>query len=157
MNPGRWMRHPLESMNNLAELDGRLLVVYDGHCGLCNKSVRWLLRRDRTDRLRFAASESPQLAELLVRHGVSAAGPETVLAVRDAGGLGEQVLVRSAAVVALLAELPRPWPWVAAGLRWIPRAVRDGCYRLVARWRYRLWGRMESCPVPTTEERKRFL
>ena len=151
------MRHPLESMTSLAELDGRLLVVFDGHCGLCNKSVRWLLRRDRTDRLRFAASELPQLAELLVRHGFSAAGPETILAVRDAGGPTEQILVRSEAVVALLAELPRPWPWVAAGLGWIPRAVRDLGYRLVARWRYRLWGRMENCPIPTPEQRERFL
>jgi predicted DCC family thiol-disulfide oxidoreductase YuxK len=144
-------------MNSLAEPDGRLLVVFDGHCGLCNRSVRWLLRRDRGDRLRFAASELPQLAALLSRHGFSASGPETILAVRDAGGPREQLLVRSEAVVALLRELPRPWPWVATGLRWIPRAVRDVGYRLVARWRYRLWGRLESCPIPTPEERTRFL
>jgi predicted DCC family thiol-disulfide oxidoreductase YuxK len=144
-------------MNILAELDGRLLVVYDGHCGLCNRSVRWLLRRDRKDRLRFAASESPQVAGLLADLGFSAAGPETVMVVRDVGGPEEQVLVRSDAVMALLAELPRPWPWVATGLRWIPLPLRDSGYRLVARWRYRLWGRLESCPVPTPEQRQRFL
>jgi predicted DCC family thiol-disulfide oxidoreductase YuxK len=147
----------VESMNSLAELDGRLLVVFDGHCGLCDRSVRWLLRRDRQDRLRFAASESPQVAELLVRHGFSTAGPETILAVRDAGGPEEQILVRSAAFVALLGELPRPWPVVAAGLRWIPRVLLDAAYRLVARWRYRIWGRQESCPVPTPAQRTRFL
>jgi predicted DCC family thiol-disulfide oxidoreductase YuxK len=59
--------------------------------------------------------------------------------------------------MALLAELPRPWPWVATGLRWIPLPLRDSGYRLVARWRYRLWGRLESCPVPTPEQRERFL
>ncbi len=147
----------MESMNSLAELGGRLLVVYDGHCGLCNKSVRWLLLRDRDDRLRFAASESPQVAELLARHGFSAAGPETILVVRDPAGPKEQILVRSEAIVALLAELPRPWPWVAAWLRWIPLALRDKAYRLVARWRYRLWGRLEICPIPTPEQRERFL
>ena len=147
----------MESMSSPAKLNGRLLVVFDGHCGLCNKSVRWLLRRDRKDRLRFAASESPQMAELLARHGFSAAGPETILVVRDAGGPKEQVLVRSDAVVALLAELPRPWPWVAAGLVWITRALRDWCYRIVALWRYRLWGRLENCPIPTPEQRERFL
>jgi predicted DCC family thiol-disulfide oxidoreductase YuxK len=144
-------------MNSLAELDGRLLVVYDGHCGLCNRSVRWLLKRDREDRLRFAASESPQLAELLAELGVSASGPETILVVRNAGSPGEQLLVRSEAVMALLAELPRPWPRVAAALRRIPKPVRDVGYKLVARWRYRLWGRVESCPVPTPEQRQRFL
>ncbi|MDR3775289.1 MAG: DCC1-like thiol-disulfide oxidoreductase family protein [Terracidiphilus sp.] len=157
MNPGRRGRHPVESMNSIAELDGRLLVVYDGQCGLCDRSAHWLLRRDRGDRLRFAVSESPRVAELLARHGFSAAGPETVLVVRDAGGPQEQVLARSEAVVALLGELPRPWPWLAVGLGWIPRAVRDVGYRLVARWRYRLWGRLESCPVPTPAERERFL
>jgi predicted DCC family thiol-disulfide oxidoreductase YuxK len=77
--------------------------------------------------------------------------------VRDAGGPEEQVLARSEAVVALLRELPRLWPWVGVGLGWIPRALRDAGYRLVARWRYRIWGRMENCPIPTPEERGRFL
>jgi len=147
----------VESMNSLKELGGRLLVVYDGHCGLCDRSVRWLLRRDRGDRLRFAAFESPQVAELLERHGVSAIAPETLLVVRDADGPGEQLLVRSEAVLALLGELPRPWPWVGAGLGWVPRAVRDVEYRIVARWRYRIWGRVASCPVPPSGERERFL
>ena len=144
-------------MNSLAELDGRLLVVYDGHCRLCNKSVRWLLLRDRRDRLRFVASESEMAAGLLADLGFSAAGPETILVVRNAGGKAVQVLARSEAVLALLRELPRPWPWVAAGLRWVPLPLRDSGYRLVARWRYRLWGRLESCPVPTPEQRARFL
>ena len=157
MNPGRGGRHPVESMNSLAELDGRLLVVFDGQCGLCDRAVRWLVRRDGGDRLRFAASESEKVSELLARHGFSATGPETILAVRDAGGPEEQVLARSAAVVALLRELPKPWPWVGVGLGWIPRALRDAGYRLVARWRYRIWGRMENCPIPTPEERGRFL
>jgi predicted DCC family thiol-disulfide oxidoreductase YuxK len=85
------------------------------------------------------------------------ATPETILVVRDTGGAAESVLVRSDAVVALLRELPRPWPWVGVALRLIPRAVRDLGYRLVARWRYRIWGRLESCPVPSAEERERFL
>jgi predicted DCC family thiol-disulfide oxidoreductase YuxK len=57
----------------------------------------------------------------------------------------------------MLRELPRPWPPVVAVLRWIPRPVRDLGYRLIARWRYRIWGRLKSCPLPTAEERTRFL
>jgi predicted DCC family thiol-disulfide oxidoreductase YuxK len=67
------------------------------------------------------------------------------------------VLVRSNAVLALLGELPQPWPSVAAALGWIPRPLRDLGYRLIACWRYRIWGRLESCPLPTPEERVRFL
>ena len=149
-------------MEEFSNIGGRLLVMFDGHCGFCNASVRWLVRRDRRDRLRFVALESVSAAPVLARHevgGSMARGsiPETILVVRNTGGAAESVLVRSDAVVALLRELPRPWPWVGVALRLIPRAVRDLGYRLVARWRYRIWGRLESCPMPSAEERERFL
>jgi len=138
-----------------------MLVIFDGRCGFCNRAVRWFLSRDRRDRLRFVASESPRVAELLERHGLIAAestsGPGTLLVARDAGGAGEEVLVRSAAVIAVLRELPQPWPGAAAVLGLIPRSVRDLGYGMLARWRYRIWGRLETCPLPTPEERGRFL
>ena len=81
----------------------------------------------------------------------------TIVVVRDVGLATESVLVRSDAVVALLKELAQPWPWIGVALSWIPRGVRNWGYRIVARWRYRIWGRLESCPVPTAEERGRFL
>jgi predicted DCC family thiol-disulfide oxidoreductase YuxK len=154
------------SVSELDEIGGRLLVIFDGHCGFCNKSVRWFLRRDRQDRLHFVASESPKVAGLLARHGISETDlglgsssieRSTILVVRDPDGPGEKILVRSDAARAMLAALPRPWPAVAAVFGWIPRPVRDLGYRLIARWRYHIWGRLESCPVPTTEERERFL
>src|ERR1039458_6972226 len=68
------------------QLEGRLLVVYDGECGFCNRSIRWFLRRDRGDRLRFVPSNSPAIAELLSRHGVQVSpniGPDTILVLRN--------------------------------------------------------------------------
>jgi predicted DCC family thiol-disulfide oxidoreductase YuxK len=148
-------------MDNLNELGGRLLVIFDGSCGLCNRAVRWLMRRDSHDRLRFAPSDSPRVAEVLVRHGLGAQdaqfGPDSIMVVSSVGGAAEQVLFRSAAVLALLAELPCAWPALASALRWIPRPARDLAYRLVARWRYRIWGRLEQCPLPAPEDRARFL
>jgi predicted DCC family thiol-disulfide oxidoreductase YuxK len=138
-----------------------LLVIFDGHCWLCNRAARWLVRHDRLDRLRFAASESPKVERLLVRHGFApldpATGPGTILVALNAGQPSERLLVRSDAVVALLGELPRPWPAVGAVLAWVPRPVRDLAYRLIARWRYRIWGRLETCPAPAAGERERFL
>jgi predicted DCC family thiol-disulfide oxidoreductase YuxK len=148
-------------MTNRIELGDRLLVIFDGHCGFCNKSVRWFLSRDSQARLRFAASQSPQVAALLARHDFAPAdleaGPDTILVVRDANGPNERVLIRSEAALAMLHELPSPWPAVGRILNWIPRPVRDFGYRLIARWRYRIWGRLDSCPLPTPEERGRFL
>jgi predicted DCC family thiol-disulfide oxidoreductase YuxK len=149
------------SVSGLDKIGDRLLVVYDGHCGFCNGFVRWLLRRDRRDRLRFVASESPKVAGLLARHGMGVtdfvSGPDTILVVRDPDGPAERVFVRSAAALEMFGELPRPWPVVAAILRWVPGFLSDSLYRLVARWRYRIWGRLESCPIPTADERARFL
>jgi predicted DCC family thiol-disulfide oxidoreductase YuxK len=146
---------------NSSQIGDRLLVIFDGQCGLCNRAVRWLVRRDSQDRLRFAASDSAKVAELLARQGIGApdpeSGPATILVVREFGQLQERVLVRSEAVLALLAELPRPWPTVETVLGWIPRPVLDLGYRLVTRWRYRIWGRLENCPVPTAENGRHFL
>ena len=150
-------RAHLLSVEDIAQLGGRLLVVFDGHCGLCNGTVRWFARRDRRDRLRFAASEAPVAAELLARSGLAGSEQDTIVVVRGAETAMPQALTRSAAVVALLAELPRPWPFWAGILRTLPRALRDLGYRLIARVRYRIWGRLASCPIPTTEERRHFL
>ena len=145
----------------LEQVGDRLLVIFDGHCGFCNRAVRWFLSRDPLDRLRFVPSESPQVARLLARHGCDASNPPespgTILVVRDPNGPSEQIWVRSDAVVELLHELPRPWPVVAIALRWMPRPLRDLGYRFIARWRYRIWGRLKDCPLPTPEERARFL
>jgi predicted DCC family thiol-disulfide oxidoreductase YuxK len=148
-------------VSGLTEPGDRLVVLFDGHCVLCNGAVRWFLRRDRRDRLRFAPFEAAGWGELRARHGICvanvAAGPSTVFVVRGLGCEREEVLVRSDAALAMLHELPRPWPAIAALLRIIPHPVRDLLYRLIAHWRYRIWGRLESCPLPTAEERGRFL
>ncbi|MFY9854564.1 MAG: DCC1-like thiol-disulfide oxidoreductase family protein [Terracidiphilus sp.] len=148
-------------MNSDKELGGRLVVVYDGHCGLCNRTMRWLLRRDQRDRLRFVASESDIAAALLARHGINCpdaeSGPSAILVVLNFGEPVERVLARSDAIVALFGQFPQPWPAVAAILSWLPRPLRDLGYRLIARWRYRIWGRLEICPIPGANERTRFL
>ena len=148
-------------MTDRIELGDRLLIIFDGRCGLCNRSIRWFIKRDTHDRLRFAASQSPPVAALLARHGFAStdpeSGPNTILVVRDADSPRERVHVRSEAAIAMLLELPRPWPAVGRVFSWIPRPVRNLGYRLVARWRYRIWGRLENCPLPTPEQRERFL
>jgi predicted DCC family thiol-disulfide oxidoreductase YuxK len=139
----------------------QILVVFDGQCGLCNHTVRWLLRRDRRDRLRFAASSDPVVADLLKSHGIPAptqnSGPDTILVLRNLDTPVEEMLVRSKAILACLRVLPQPWPAFAAILRLIPRPFRESCYALISRWRYRIWGRYDFCPIPTSEERSHFL
>ncbi len=146
-------------MESFPELGDRLLVIYDGQCGFCNRTVRWFLRRDHHDRLRFAPSDSPKVMEIMGRYSaqVSELSPTTILVIRAPGLSSEQVLVRSDAAAALLAALPSPWPAIAKVFQWIPRPLRDLGYRIIAHWRYRIWGRFDTCPIPTPQERAHFL
>jgi predicted DCC family thiol-disulfide oxidoreductase YuxK len=149
-------------MDELIIPGGRLLVIFDGHCGMCNAAVQWFLRRDRFDRLRFVASTSPKVASLLERHGIDPAEAESdsgsVVVAQALGTPHEHLLTRSEALLAILQQLPDPWwPAIGATLRIIPRPLRDLGYRLVAWSRYRIWKRLDACPIPTAEERMRFL
>jgi predicted DCC family thiol-disulfide oxidoreductase YuxK len=148
-------------VSEFKDIGDRLLVIFDGRCGLCNRSVRWFLTRDRNDRMRFIPSDAPAAAGLLARYGLASSAAEgnvgTILVVVFPDTPSERLLVRSAAVLVLLAQLPKPWPTVATILGWIPRRIRDLGYRLVARFRYRLFGRLDACPIPTAWEQNRFL
>lgn len=148
-------------MSEWPQLDDRLLVVFDGHCGLCNRSVRWFLRHDSRDRMRFAPSEMPRISELLVQFGVAVKGapdgPGSIVVVRGLEHEQPQMLLRSDAVIAMLYELPQPWLFWGGLLQLVPRSLRDWGYGLIARWRYSIWGRFDVCPLPTAEERARFL
>jgi predicted DCC family thiol-disulfide oxidoreductase YuxK len=147
-------------MGGLQSIGDRVLVVYDGHCGLCNGWVQWLLRRDRNDRLRFAPFSLPELAPLLAQHPgvVDLNGtPGSILVFRAPLHPSARPLMRSEAALAALRELPGLWPAIATVLGWIPVFLRDPVYRLVARWRYRVWGRLAACPLPTPQQRERFL
>uniref|UniRef100_E6PYM7 Thiol-disulfide oxidoreductase DCC n=1 Tax=mine drainage metagenome TaxID=410659 RepID=E6PYM7_9ZZZZ len=144
----------------------RLLVVFDGCCPFCHASVGWLLRRDRRDRLRFAASESPHAVALLssvadrIQDAVpmESGNPGTIIVLAPASkAMPQRVLLRSEAVLACMGELSPPWPQLAALVRLIPRPIRDRAYRAVASLRYRLAPRLDACPLPPPEFRHRFL
>ncbi len=153
---------------------GSGLVLYDGYCVLCNGSIRWLLRRDRKGVFYFAPQASAMAQEVMARHGVAmgsasgnqsgdasggdaSGGANTVFLVLGLGTPQERFLARSAAALACLRMLGGGWAVVAALLAMVPRPIRDGLYRLVARSRYRVFGRLTACPLPPVEARSRFL
>ena len=129
------------------------IVLYDGVCGFCNGSVRWLIARDRDERLRFAPLQGDTAAALRMRHPEIPTSLDTIAFVEENG----RVWLRSAGVFRALRELAAPWRWVAA-LRYLaPAALWDIAYRAFARRRYRWFGRYEACPIPPPEVRARFL
>lgn len=128
------------------------LLLYDGTCGFCHASVRWLVGRDRDRRFTFAPIQGETAARLRAER---ADIPESMNAIVLVDGDG-RAYVRSRAFVRAARYLPRPWRWLY-GLRFVPAFVLDLGYRVVARLRYRLWGRVDACQLPSPEERSRFL
>ncbi|MCD0247757.1 thiol-disulfide oxidoreductase DCC family protein [Xanthomonas melonis] len=126
-------------------------IVFDGVCLLCNGWVKFLLRHDRRGRYRYAAMQGQSGRALLQRHGLDPDDPLSFLLVEGCGAWTD-----SDAIVRVLAGLGGPWR-LAAVLRMIPRGLRDSGYRLIARNRYRWFGRSEHCMLPTPEQRARFL
>lgn len=127
------------------------IIVFDGICLLCSANAQFVLKHDRRARFRLAAIQSPAGAGLCRRFGIDPADPATLIVVT-----GGEALTESAAVMAIARGLG--WPWRAATLfRLVPRPLRDRLYRAVARNRYRLFGRRETCWVPRPEYRHRIL
>jgi predicted DCC family thiol-disulfide oxidoreductase YuxK len=141
----------------LAPPQGGAILLYDGVCGLCNRLVRFLLARDRRGRLRFAPLQSGFSARALARHGRDATRLDTVYLITQPGTAGERVLSRSRAVLAALEELGGAWRLAGTLLRVVPGPLRDALYGLVAKIRYRVFGRSDRCVLPPPEDRARFL
>jgi predicted DCC family thiol-disulfide oxidoreductase YuxK len=127
------------------------ILVFDGSCVLCNGTVRWVLKHERATDIVFAATQSGSGAALLQRAGLDPSNPQTFLFIEN-----DRVLLRTQAAIALAAHLRAPWRWLQ-WLRFIPRGLRDAAYDWIARNRFRLFGRAQSCVRPAPQQMNRFL
>jgi predicted DCC family thiol-disulfide oxidoreductase YuxK len=127
------------------------VILFDGVCNLCNASVTFAIDRDPGARLRFAALQSPAGRSLLESHGLPADYTGSLVLIEGGAAYPE-----SEGALRIARHLTFPWP-MFYGLRVVPRPVRDAVYRLVARHRYRWFGRSAVCRVPSGVTRHRFL
>jgi predicted DCC family thiol-disulfide oxidoreductase YuxK len=131
-------------------------VFFDGLCGFCDREVQWLLARDVEGKLHYAPLQGETAS--LIRARIPGSIPEDlatmVLVERDGDGL--RFSYRSDAAIRILVVSNASPGWLRF-LRLLPRPVRDLGYRIIARIRYQVWGELETCRVPTPDERARFL
>ena len=133
------------------------LLLYDGVCGLCNRMVQYVLKNDRKDVFRFASLQSEVAGRILRRHDRYPASLDTVYLVVGFEESGERLLSRSEAVFYVLQQLGGTKLIIARLFRLLPLFVRDFLYDLVARQRYRIFGKHETCPVPDPQMRSKFV
>lgn len=128
------------------------VLVFDGVCVLCSRWVDFVLRHDRAGRVRLAAMQGEHGRRLLAAHGLSPEDPASLLLVQDGHGYTD-----TAAIIRVLGQLGVFWRATAALMRVVPRVCRDPAYRWIARHRYRLFGRRETCRLPDPGQAWRFL
>jgi|ERR1700722_10286215 len=137
-------------------IEGRALLLYDGVCALCNSSVRFIMKHDRPDQFRYAPLDSELGREMLARFNIHAF-PNGVVLVTQTLQPGERIYLRSDAVAESLRRLAGPWRMAGKLLATLPHPLRDWGYGVVAHFRYRLFGRYDTCPLPSPEQRSRLL
>ena len=132
------------------------IVLYDGVCGLCNRLNQFLLKRDHHDRLRFASLQSSLAESLTLRHGANPKDLDTVYVVVDHNQPTEHLLSRSDAIIYALTQLGGIWKAMGVA-KVLPNALRNVAYQIVAKNRYRVFGKHDSCMLPDPKNKDKFL
>lgn len=125
-------------------------MLYDGVCVFCSRATHFILKHERAPLVRFVALQSAEGQRLARTYGIDAADPNTLLFIEDG-----RMLTKSGGVMALTRYLRQPAALL--GVAWfIPRPLRDWVYDRVARNRYSIFGKSETCIVPPASQRHRF-
>lgn len=127
------------------------IIFFDGVCNLCTGSVKFVIQRDRKDRFRFAALQSDIAQQYLGPFGLSLSELSSIILFENG-----KVYQRSTAALRITRYLSGAWP-LLYGLLIVPAFIRDYVYNQIAKRRYSIWGREESCMVPTAELKAKFL
>lgn len=129
-----------------------VLVLFDGVCNLCNASVYFIVKRDKLGLFKFAplqwAAQQSHLAHLNLTPNTD---PDSIVVID-----GERMLTESDAALYIAKKLPLPWSLLST-FSLLPRGIRNALYRMVARNRYRWFGKKEACPMPRPEWKERFV
>lgn len=130
------------------------VLLFDGVCNLCNAAVHWIIKRDVRRQFRFASLQSDAARRAVTRTDPTASFdslPDSIVLIDQDG-----IHTHSAAALRVARRLGFPYSLAAVGMI-LPRGLRDAMYRVIARNRYRWFGRRDTCMVPTADLANRFL
>ncbi len=146
MGEGPGENHILQKMN-----EARRIILFDGYCNFCSRSVMFIIRRDRHVRFVFAASQSNAGRRILSEKGIAEMASHSILLIEN-----DRIYRKSGAALRIARRLGGVWPlfWICIV---IPAGIRDFFYDLLAGNRYRLFGTRDSCFLPGRDIKDRFL
>jgi predicted DCC family thiol-disulfide oxidoreductase YuxK len=132
-------------------MDNRHIVIFDGVCNFCNGAVNFIIKRDPDGVFAFTPMQSDLAHELMSQHKIHYVGIDTLLLIKN-----NQCFVFSSAALEISKDLSGFW-YLFNIFKFVPSPIRDFFYKVLARHRYTLFGKQETCMVPTDEVRSRFV
>jgi predicted DCC family thiol-disulfide oxidoreductase YuxK len=127
------------------------IILFDGICNLCNSTVSFLIKRDKKSVIQFAALQSEPAKKLLEQFNLPTHSFNSLILIEKG-----VVYTQSTAALKICKHLNGLWP-LLYGLIIVPKLIRNGCYQLIAKNRYRWFGKQEKCMLPSPEVSDRFL
>jgi len=129
----------------------RAIIFFDGVCNLCNASVQFVIKRDVKNYFMFSALQNEHAKQHLMEFRISPLDSNTILLLENG-----KLYTRSTAALRITRQLSGLWP-MCYGLIIIPAFIRDAVYKTISKYRYKIWGRSETCMVPSPELKAKFL
>jgi predicted DCC family thiol-disulfide oxidoreductase YuxK len=127
------------------------IIIFDGVCNLCNGAVNFIIKRDKHNRFVFTPMQSKFAKGLIDKHHQPKGDLDTIILVKH-----NAIFIRSEAVLEITKDLSGLW-FLLRVFKIFPIAVRDYLYKVLAKNRYKIFGKREACMVPTPEYEDRFI
>lgn len=134
--------------NSITQKD---ILLFDGVCNLCNNTVNFVIDHDPNEHFKFAALQSEFGQKKLKELNLNANDFDSIVLLSN-----DQIYIKSTAALKTAKKLTGGWPMLYAFII-IPPFIRHTFYNLIAKNRYKIWGKTEQCRVPTPELKQRFI
>ncbi|MEH6704406.1 MAG: thiol-disulfide oxidoreductase DCC family protein [Galbibacter orientalis] len=132
---------------------GKKIILFDGVCNLCNRSVQFVIKRDSKDVFRFASLQSDLGKKLLAERNINPQETDSIVLIEP----NVAYYTRSSAAIEIAKELEGLWSLISAFNYILPENIRDSIYNFIAKNRYKWFGKKDECPLPTPEQRRKFI
>lgn len=132
---------------------GKKIILFDGVCNLCNSSVQFVIKRDKKDVFRFASLQSEVGQRMLKERSIDSSQTDSIVLIEP----NVAYYTRSSAAIEIAKEIGGLWSLLSVFNYILPESIRDSIYNFIAKNRYKWFGKKENCPLPTNEQKKKFI
>lgn len=127
------------------------ILLFDGLCNLCNGSVNFILKHDKAKKYKFASLQSQIGIKLCEQHNIDTQEVDSIVLIKN-----DKVFNKSAAILEILKDMSIGWRLLRIGII-LPKFIRDWLYDVIAKYRYRIFGKKDELPIPPEDLQDRFL